>query len=437
MIGHIRRSAFATLLSGAAVLGFSQQASSAAPPAPDWVKQIAPGTWAEVSLNTLADVDPARDPEVNPQYPNLAPWSSRGQHALLEAWNGGAFAPGYGKTGALVVCGGGHADYYGNEVYAFDLESRRWQRLTNPYPTPFFPVTDGIWPDGTPSVSHTYDQVEYHPGTNSFVMLKTQYDNKGGNSAPIVAMFSMNELASPDSNANRDRNKRNWRLSRRHVDNYTNSGGWSAYDSKRDLFWAHGGNGGRALVSFDPKPAHSDGRFGKFESYPGRGDVTNAVAAYDPTNDIVVFTVFRSAPDVFAIDLTQPSTGSRGDVKLVQHSPTAVLEQSHGWEWSPTRRSFIYYRRGAGVHEFKLDGQDWRSGPWRWAELTTSENSVVPEGLKDETSNGPFGRFRIVSFADDEIALLVSRIDGPVYAFRIPPGGPAPRPKQPQSLSAR
>ena len=84
-------------------------------------------------------------------------------------------------------------------------------------PSPSFPVADGIWPDGTPSVSHTYDQVDYHPGTNSFVMMKTQHDNTGGKSSPVVAMFSLDGLKPPDSNANRDWNKRNWRLSPRQL----------------------------------------------------------------------------------------------------------------------------------------------------------------------------------------------------------------------------
>ncbi|MCU0962628.1 MAG: hypothetical protein MUF48_21235 [Pirellulaceae bacterium] len=410
--------------------------ASQAPPAPDWVKQIAPGTWAAVSLNTIADVDPARDPELNPRHPGLAPWSGVGQYAVLDAWNGGAFAAGYGRSGGLIICGGGHTDYYGNEVYAFDLDSRRWNRLTNPYPTPVFPVADGIWPDGTPSVSHTFEQVDYHPGTNSFVMMKTQYHNTGGKSSPVVAMFSLDNLAPPDSNANRDLNKRNWRFSPVHTDNYTNSGGWSAYDSKRDLFWAHGGDGSRAMVSFDPKPDRGNGRFGSFQSYPIRTGLVDLAAAYDPINDIVAVTVFRNSSDILAVDLARPADGRSGNVKLVQTGSPPTLEESHGWEWSPSRRAFVYYRRGAGVYEFKQEGRNWRTDPWRWTGLTSQDNTVVPVDARSTGTQGPFGRFRIVRFDDSEIALVVTRVDGPVYAFKIPPS-PVPRPRQPQDLAAR
>jgi hypothetical protein len=397
--------------------------------APEWVKRIAPGTWSEVSLNTLADVDPARDPEVNPNHPSVPPWLNN-QAAVLGAWNGGAFASGFGKSGALVVSGGGHADYYGNEVYAFDLDSRRWLRLTNPYPSPAFPVTDGIWPDGTPSVSHTYDQVDYHPTTNSFVMMKTQHDNTGGRSSPVVAMFSLDGLRTADSNVNRDYNRRNWRLSPRHTEDYTTSGGWSAYDSRRDIFWANGGSGTRSFVGFDPNPAKSGGRFGTFQGHAQRSSTTDAVAAYDPVNDLVVFTVFRTAPNVWAIDLSQPGGGSVANVQLQQVGVPPELESAHGWEWSPTRQAFIYYRRGAGVFELKQQGPDWRSNPWKWSDLTSSANSVTPAG---DSKNGVYSKFRIASFVDAEIALVVTRVDGPVYAFRIP-GNNRPGPKSPAAL---
>jgi hypothetical protein len=37
--------------------------------------------------------------------------------------------------------------------------------------------------------------------------------------------------------------------------------------------------------------------------------------------------------------------------------------------------------------------------------------------------NGVYGRFRLARFADAEIALVVNRVDGPVYAFRLPDAG--------------
>jgi hypothetical protein len=190
------------------------------------------------------------------------------------------------------------------------------------------------------------------------------------------------------------------------------------------------------MVSFDPKPARGNGRFGSFQSYPHRTSFVNTAAAYDPVNDLILFTVFRNAPDVVAIDLTKPADGATGNVKLVQTGSPPALEQSHGWEWSPSRRAFVYYRRGAGVYEFKQEGRDWRTGPWKWTGLTSPDNTVVPVDARSNGTQGPFGRFRIVSFDDAEIALIVTRVDGPVYAFKIPPS-PVPRPRRPQDLVAQ
>jgi hypothetical protein len=428
-LADLGKLALAPLTAG--LLGLALPAIASPRPAPEWVKQIAPGTWAEVSRNNLADVNPARDPEVNPNHPGPPPWRDN-QGAVLGAWNGGAFASDYGKSGALILVGGGHTDYYGNEVYAFDLDSRSWQRLTNPYRNPSFPIADGIWPDGTPSVSHTYDQVEYHPGTNSFVMMKTQHDNTGGQSSPVVAMFSLDGLKPPDSNANRDANRANWRLSPSHAENYTQSGGWSVYDSKRDLFWANGGAGTRSFVSFDPKPPQAGGRFGAFKSFPHRTSVTDAVAAYDPVNDIILYTVFRNAPNVWAVDLAQPAAGNGGNVQITQTGSAPDREAAHGWEWSPARRAFVYYRRGAGVHELRQQGTDWRSDPWQWSELTSPENTLVPAG---DIKNGVYSKFRIASFADAEIAVVVNQVDGPVYAFRMPGAESRREPKSPVVLN--
>jgi hypothetical protein len=69
----------------------------------------------------------------------------------MTAWSGGTYDT---KRDRLIVWGGGHADYAGNEVYVFDINSLKWQRLTNP----------SGWP---PSV-HSYDQIEYLPDQDRF-----------------------------------------------------------------------------------------------------------------------------------------------------------------------------------------------------------------------------------------------------------------------------
>ena len=50
--------------------------------------------------------------------------------AITEAWNGAVLASRFGRSGSMVIFGGGHDDYFGSDVHAFDLDSREWRALT-------------------------------------------------------------------------------------------------------------------------------------------------------------------------------------------------------------------------------------------------------------------------------------------------------------------
>ena len=54
-----------------------------------------------------------------------------GPHMVMEAWAGGAYDT---LRNRLYVTGGGHLSYYGNEIYAFDIPTLKWLRITDPQP---------------------------------------------------------------------------------------------------------------------------------------------------------------------------------------------------------------------------------------------------------------------------------------------------------------
>lgn len=67
--------------------------------------------------------------------------------------------------GLVYFWGGGHGDYFGNEVYTFDLKTLSWTRLTDPSPLSgpeceSFNNTPRL-SDGQPKSRHTYDQMAY------------------------------------------------------------------------------------------------------------------------------------------------------------------------------------------------------------------------------------------------------------------------------------
>jgi hypothetical protein len=79
---------------------------------------------------------------------------------VVAAWNSGVMDT---TRNRLIVWGGGHNDYAGNELYAVNLNDQSIQRLTNPgVPTNAGGAcTVTTLPDGTPNSRHTYDGLVY------------------------------------------------------------------------------------------------------------------------------------------------------------------------------------------------------------------------------------------------------------------------------------
>ena len=180
------------------------------------------GTWRAIaSSNTLASIDPGKDAAVNPNYPAAAPWEAGGYRNLWEAWNSGGLDTGHGACGSIVYYGGGHSDYWGNEVVSVDLcapGGPTWSRLSNPYPGPFvWPSNNGAFPDGTPAMPHTYDTIAVGGGYLTTLVSMIQ---PAVSSAKVTYTFDLSAHV--------------W------TGPYVNQGaieGSSTWDSRRNLVW--------------------------------------------------------------------------------------------------------------------------------------------------------------------------------------------------------
>ena len=106
-------------------------------------------TWIEVPKSPLLGVAPKPD-----EFAKT--WGVCGPSSVVMAWCGAALDT---KRERLIVWGGGHADYHGNELYAFDINKLAWERLTDPFVNP---VNDKeVNADGTPNSRHTYGGLAY------------------------------------------------------------------------------------------------------------------------------------------------------------------------------------------------------------------------------------------------------------------------------------
>lgn len=131
---------------------------------------MASRTWARVG-SSLWDIDPAKNPALNPNYPDAAPWRGVGGFGnIIAAWSGAAYHRG---TDTLRLHGGGHMDYAGNELVDIDLctEAPSWRLERAPSGAtgnlgPTQTADDyggdeasGVYWDGRPRSNHTYNNL--------------------------------------------------------------------------------------------------------------------------------------------------------------------------------------------------------------------------------------------------------------------------------------
>ena len=142
------------------------------------------GTWKELPGTKLKDAWAEWG-----QPDHLPQGSLTGASAMISAWISGAFDT---KRGLFVIPrAGGHADWAGNQVIAFDVNMLSW-RLLRPF-SPNYPPLIASNPrsayvnpysDGTPASVHTYDAVEYLPTVDRIWSAGGIYWSPAGESSP-------------------------------------------------------------------------------------------------------------------------------------------------------------------------------------------------------------------------------------------------------------
>jgi hypothetical protein len=110
---------------------------------------VAKQGWYSAPNSRLESVCPAATKEYD--FPGRCRY-------VIAAWNGGVADT---KLNRLIIWGGGHADYAGNEIYAFDPISLRMQRLNDPSPINSTGKCVETLSDGKPNSRHTYAGLAY------------------------------------------------------------------------------------------------------------------------------------------------------------------------------------------------------------------------------------------------------------------------------------
>ena len=336
-------------------------------------------------------------PEIPPGHWYEIPDSSLVASGLIEggdgsvkritAWSSAAFDPG---TNRLFVWGGGHGDYAGNEVYAFDLEALRWERLSDPA-HPDRERTD-TYADGSPRSRHTYDYIEFLPSAKRLMSF-------GG-----AALYPYGNIATRRI-SEFDPGTRSWLTGRRaDVPAGGNMIGAHARldSSSGDVYFLASQRA--ALMRYSP--AADRWREGWGVHYVR----VHATAAIDPKRRLfVLIGSGTGAPQALKWDLDRP--GPATDLRSVT-SGDKEIERAYapGFDFHPASGVFVAWSGGADVHV--LDPASWR---WTRRAPAPGNRAVpgrsCPQGLMEDSAT-----CRAL-----DLFVLMNGVERNVFVYRLAP----------------
>lgn len=327
-----------------------------------------PGTWLELRQSADGRIRNTRLSRLFPRRIGHPAWGIVGPRAVIDAWSGGAYAP---ERRELYVLGGGHNDYGGNEVYAFNLDTLRWSRLTEPSSYDARQQTV----DGTPRSRHTYDGVEWLPRLKRLVVVGGAPWSKSGGGSRATWLF--------------DPASRVW--GRRALAPANTLHPASAVNSQTGHLWA---TSRYRVLRFDPEK-------NVWSSVTGRGNyIQEGSAAFVPASGTVV---------VFNKDgLWGARTKGKGGGGLTRLSPSGegpAPSRYHGIDLHPATGDLYFWNGAADVWRLTADLS-------RWDRL--SPKGAAPR--RNKNSRGVFGRWRYVPHLQRFIG--IDNAEGNVWLFR-------------------
>jgi hypothetical protein len=418
---------------------------------PAWIEAMSLDRWYAISgdhpglqlpatapgTRYLIDTDPARDPALNPARTGKerlrrmlgrepkSPWHGAvGFSAITEAWNGAAYASRYGVSGSMIIFGGGHNDYFGSDVHAFDLASREWRRIADGYVCgddddygagARYP--ESVYPDGSPLPPHTYDYVQYDALGNDYILFKGQTElGPDVKAVAIPHLFNFDRLS--------------WRHGPQHPTAILNSGGWTTWDESRRVIWGHSGDdgGGNAFIGFFPDGENANGSVGGWsDHFPSKlpGIANHNAMQIDPARDVIIVSVHAHG-ELYAID---PADPEREISRIKSAGCKPVLRPYAAMQYAPNLARLVYFSPLDDRVVYTIEGPHRRVDKfvtaWTWHAHEPAADTLRPIADAASRSRFPpnlshtFGRFRIASFGAIDLALLVRHVDSPVYAMRL------------------
>lgn len=347
------------------------------------VDSLQPGHWCVVPNSHMESVAPLPPTISQSLYDSIR--GTGGAYAVMNAWGGGTFDS---KRDRLVIWGGGHTDYGGNEVYAFDVNTLTWALLTLPSAGPY---DQPVLSDGRPVSVHSYDGLEYLP-------------------PPIDRMFArgagLYRLANASTKPwffNFDAN--NWEQ----LSDFPESAAvpMGAFDPVSRLVYLLGSNN---LYSYNP----ATDQWTYLQASPGYvGDATMAI---DPKRRKMV-RIGNGTMHVW--DLNNMSVNA--SALSTSGAKEIIGNDAPGFVYDPVSDRFVAWSGGSAVYSLNMDTLVWT------LHSPAAGNSVTPTAVT--ASGGTYGRFQYIPSKNAFIA--VNATDENVYFYKLSSGSGGSPPARP------
>ncbi|MDP2324904.1 MAG: hypothetical protein Q8N51_12875, partial [Gammaproteobacteria bacterium] len=366
------------------------------------------GKWVAVSSNTVASVTPCPGD-------GCAYSGNEGQKGVMDDWSGGAFATNLGASGSLLVFGGGHSGYLGNEVYAFDVAAGSWARLTNPVNPPTCDYNTSTMAGNSPCSAHMYEALEYSPVTNEFVKLGSSSD---GNTVEGTAYVHALNLQT-----------KQWRRGAKMPTwdgtiSDDGEGASTAWDGVRNVIWWQGSwraaqTSNKVLRKYDPAA-------NTWTEYPGKTVGIDQAAAFDSQRQILLVVDGRDTKSVYAYDTSVETPvlytlNTTGDLSPQQSSAI-------GLDYDPVTDQFVAWTGGSAIYTLTAPS-NWKTGTWTWKRIAAGSGSASPTA----NDRGTYGRFRYVPALNAFI--VVNSVSGPTYMYKLSASGGTPPTGSPPTVT--
>jgi hypothetical protein len=317
-------------------------------------------------------------------------------YGVVDAWNSGIADT---NRNILWVWGGGHNDYSGNEIYAFNLNTLKMTRANNPAdPTP---TCADAFSNGTPSSRHTYGGTAYMPNVDKMFVFGGVPFCPGGGFISDTWTLDLSKVGS------------------------SGTGGWQQMDSTLGNGGVHPCNDyGNSQAQYDP----NTGLVFVDESCQG-------LWSYDPTKN--AYTFLGSAPSNLSLhegSVIDPvhklflrfgdggaqsisiASGSSYSVTTLKASGCSGLEGNNpGLQWDPVLQKVVGWPNfGGTLYIYDPVADSCSTQTYSASAPPDSDMTGSPS-----TTNGTFKRFGY--FPAMGVYVLVNEWNIDVHTLRLTP----------------